>query len=307
MTSPIRTEGLTRRFGDREAIRDLDLTVNAGSIYGLIGPNGAGKTTTIRTLINLLSPSHGRASVLGVDSRRLGRDELARIGYVGDLASLPGWMTTDQLIRYTRRFYPTWDGQFEAELLRDFRLPGDRKVGRLSRGEKAKLALLLAMAPRPELLLLDEPFSGLDPLVREEISQGALALTGDAGWTILIASHDIAEVERLVDHVGFIEGGRLCFSESLVELQTRCQEVQVILAGNGAAPVDAGEPWPGDWLDIQRSGRVARFLDRNYSAERSAAEIRRRFTGVERIDAAPASLERIFLAHARAGRKGIES
>src|SRR4051812_12855846 len=164
----IETKNLTRRFGRAEAVHGVNLVVPAGSVFALLGSNGAGKTTTIKMLVNLLRPSAGEARVLGVDSRKLGERELAQLGYVSENQQLPLWMTVRQFFDYCRPFYPTWDRALEKTLLARFDLPLGRKLAQLSRGMLMKAALLSSLAYRPKLLVLDEPFSGLDPLVRDE-------------------------------------------------------------------------------------------------------------------------------------------
>ncbi len=201
MNSVITTQNLTRRYGEVAAVSGLTLTVPEGSIYAFLGANGAGKTTTIKTLMNILTPSSGSARVLGVNSTLLGPKEFAQIGYVSENQRLPEWMTVEQLINFCRPMYPTWDPAFCTKLLEEFDLPLDRKLKHLSRGMKMKAALLTSLAYRPRLLVLDEPFSGLDPLVRDEVIRGMLELTEQENWTVLISSHDIDEVERLADWV----------------------------------------------------------------------------------------------------------
>src|SRR5436305_9308590 len=170
----IETIGLTRRFGRMDAVHELNLVVPTGSVFALLGPNGAGKTTTLKVLMNLLEPTAGSARVLGVDSRKLGEKERAQIGYVSENQQMPLWMTVQQLLDYCRPFYPTWDRQLEKNLLAQFDLPPERKLSALSRGMAMKASLLSSLAYRPKLLVLDEPFSGLDAVVRDEFIRGLL-------------------------------------------------------------------------------------------------------------------------------------
>jgi ABC-2 type transport system ATP-binding protein len=219
MTAVIETVNLTRRFGRLDAVEGLNLRVEAGNIFALVGPNGAGKTTTIKLLLNLIRPTRGHAVVLGTDSRRLGPRELGRIGYVSENQRLPDWMTPSQLIAYVRPLYPMWDDTLCRKLQHDLALTADDMPLRtLSRGTRMKAALLVSLAYRPELIILDEPFTGLDPLVREELIRALLELTGEYKWTTLISSHDIDEVERLADSIGFIDSGRMLFTESVQTL-----------------------------------------------------------------------------------------
>jgi ABC-2 type transport system ATP-binding protein len=221
MAYAIDTVELTRRFGRLEAVSALNLRVPGGSVFGLIGPNGAGKTTTIKLLMKLIRPSGGSASVLGIDSRRLRHVDFERIGYVSENQRLPLWMTPSQLFEYCRPFYRTWDEGLCRKLAADLRLPADAPLRTLSRGARMKAALLSSLVYRPELIVLDEPFSGLDPLVRDELTRALLGLAADSSCTILISSHDVEELERLVDWIGFIDGGRLIFVEPVAALLDR--------------------------------------------------------------------------------------
>ena len=256
----IETTQLSRRYWRTEAVRDLNLAVPAGSVFALLGPNGAGKTTTIKMLVNLLSPTAGSARILGVDSRSLGERELAQLGYVSENQQLPLWMSVRQLLDYCRPFYPTWDPALEKTLLAQFDLPPERKLKHLSRGMLMKAALLSSLAYRPKLLVLDEPFSGLDPLVRDEFISGVLEVSDAGGWTVLVSSHDIEEVERLADHVGVIESGRLHLSEPAEALQGRFRRVEVTGAPDGAAPA-------ADQIVWERAGTLTRFVETRYAGE----------------------------------------
>src|SRR3954468_6856104 len=215
----IETHTLSRRFGKMDAVHELNLGVPAGSIFALLGPNGAGKTTPIKGLMNLLPTPTGAASVLGVDSRKRGEREFAQIGYVSENQQMPLWMTVRQLLDYCRPFYPTWDCDLERTLLAQFALPEDRKLKHLSRGMLMKAALLSSLAYRPKLLVLDEPFSGLDPLVRDEFIRGVLEVSASGDWTVLVSSHDIEEIERLCDRVALLDHGRLQLNETTEALQ----------------------------------------------------------------------------------------
>ena len=290
----IETHNLTRRFGRTEAVHELNLAVPAGSVFALLGPNGAGKTTTIKMLMNLLVPTVGVAHVLGVNARQLGERELAQIGYVSENQQLPLWMTVRQLLDYCRPFYPTWDRELEKVLLERFALPESRKLGQLSRGMTMKAALLSSLAYRPKLLVLDEPFSGLDPLVRDEFIKGVLEVSALGDWTVFVSSHDIDEVERLADHVAMIEEGRLRLSESAEALQGRFRRVEVTGAASTFMP-------GADWLDWEQAGLLTKFVETRYAGEATERAWRERF-GSDRVTAQPMTLREIFLTLARAGR-----
>jgi ABC-2 type transport system ATP-binding protein len=290
MTPVIATHRLARRFGRSDAVDDVSLSVEAGSIYGFLGPNGAGKTTTIKLLMNILEPSRGNASVLGVDSRQLAPADFARIGYVSENQKLPQWMTVPRFLSYCRAFYPTWDERLEQDLLRRLDLPARKNLKSLSRGMRMKAALVSSIAYRPKLLVLDEPFSGLDPLVRDELMDCILGMSAETDWTVFISSHDLAEIESVASHIGYIDQGRLRFSEELPSLQARFREVQV----NGVAHREA--PWPKDWIRPSATGTVTRFVVSRYSEETTPAEIRALFPACETWEARPMSLREIFVA-----------
>jgi ABC-2 type transport system ATP-binding protein len=299
----IETHQLTRRFGRTVAVQGLDLAVPAGSVLALLGANGAGKSTAIKMLMNLLPPTGGDARVLGVDSRRLGERERAQIGYVSENQKLPLWMTVRQLLDYCRPFYPTWDAALEAKLLTQFDLPGDRKLKHLSRGMLMKAALLASLAYRPKLLVLDEPFSGLDPLVRDELVRGMLEASELGDWTVLVSSHDIEEVERLADHVALLDAGRLQFSETTDALLGRFRRIEVTVPDGKSAPAQAA---PG-WLELEQTGGLMRWVETRYDAAATERACRERFPGGT-VVASPMTLREIFITLARANRilsKGV--
>jgi ABC-2 type transport system ATP-binding protein len=294
MTSAIETFDLTRRFGRSEAVNRLSLRVPAGSVFALIGPNGAGKTTTIKVLMNLLRPSRGRAIVLGTDSRHLGPREFARIGYISENQHLPDWMTTDQLLDYVRPFYPTWDAALCQKLRSDLGLTASTPLRSMSRGTKMKASLLSSIASRPELLVLDEPFTGLDPLVRDELIRALLELPGDHPWTVFISSHDIDEVERLADWIAFIDRGGLVFAEPVSALLNRFRLIEIV-APNGSTP--SLPVVPGWWLQGV-AGRTLRFIDSAFDASDASARLAAAFPGAEIRDQ-PISLREIFVGLVR--------
>jgi ABC-2 type transport system ATP-binding protein len=180
----IEIRGLRKQFRKTVAVDGLNLDVPEGAVTAFLGPNGAGKTSTIKCLLNLHTPDDGSARVLGVDSRRLGPEVFQQVGYVSENQELPLWMTVRQFIDYCRPMYPGWDAAFADRLLREFDLPPDSTLKALSRGMRMKAALLSSLAYRPKLVVLDEPFSGLDPLVRDEFIRGMLELTENEGCSV---------------------------------------------------------------------------------------------------------------------------
>ena len=293
----IEIEGLWRRFGRFDAVKGLSLSVPEGSAFALIGANGAGKTTTIKTLMNLIEPNRGRATVMGVDSRRLGPREYARIGYVSENQELPERLTVGQFLAYLRPFYPTWDEGLEAALLGQTQLPPRRRIGDLSHGMRVKLALTSALAFRPTLLVLDEPFSGLDPLVRDEFMELLLGQIGQA--TLLVSSHELGEIEGVATHVGFIDEGRLLFQEPMDDLIARVREVHVTLEGDAVPPATP----PPSWLNVRAAGSVVSFVDTRFDEAGLKAQVSAALGQVRRIEVRPIELRSIFTTIARSIRK----
>jgi ABC-2 type transport system ATP-binding protein len=294
--SAIHTENLTKKFWRVEALNGLNLDVPEGAVYALVGPNGAGKTTAIKILMNIFGPTGGHAEVLSVESTRIAGQPFTSIGYVSENQELPEWMRVGALLEYLRPFYPSWDRTLEDDLIRQFDLPRDRKLSNLSRGMRMKAALASALAYHPKLIVLDEPFTGLDPLVRDELIQGLLERAEES--TILVSSHDLAEIESFASHVGYLEQGRLRFSEELTQLVERFREVQVTFDGAARLP----EKPPESWMQINSSAAVVRFIEDRFDPERTRTDIRGAFGEVRDVTFSPMTLREIFLAMAKAGR-----
>jgi len=294
----IHTENLTRHFRHVEAVNGLTMDVPAGAIFALVGPNGAGKSTTIRTLVNLLQPTAGRAEVLGVDSRKLGPSQFRQLGYFSEDQLPPGWMRTGEFLDYCSHFYPDWDPALAQSLVSLFQLPLDRKLSRLSRGMRVKAMLASSLAYRPRLIILDEPFSGLDALVRDQLTEAILDRTPEA--TVLISSHDLAEIESFASHIAFLEAGQLLFVQETAQLLERFREVEVTLDDPAPPPTQ----WPAGWLNPESISVVVRFTDSHFDAMETEATVRRMWPGVRQVTARPLPLRSIFVALAKTGRLG---
>ncbi len=292
----IRTENLWKRFRHHDAVRGISFSVPEGSAYALIGANGAGKTTTLKILMNILEPSSGSATVLGIDSRRISPRELNRIGYVSENQQMPERLTVDEYFSYLRPFYQRWDRRLETSLRVQLRLPATRRIGELSHGMRMKMALACALPFHPSVLILDEPFSGLDPLVRDEFMEGVLGQAGET--TILISTHELGEIEGVATHVVFLEEGELLFDEPMEQLRARFRVVRIVFDHPAHAPQ---EPSP-DWLQLTAEGNTLQFIDSRFSERRSRENLNARFPGIRSIDIEPVPLRTIFTSLARAVR-----
>jgi len=295
---------LWKKFGRHEAVRGLSFSVPEGSAFALIGANGAGKTTTIKVLMNIVEPTRGTVEVLGVDSRKISPRELGQIGYVSENQDMPQKLTVEEFLAYLRPFYPTWDKELEKSILSQLRLPLDRKICDLSHGMRMKMSLACALPFRPKLLVLDEPFSGLDPLVRDEFMEGLLQQAGE--MTILISSHELGEIDGVATHVAFLDEGRLLFEESMSDLVARFREVHVTLERNGSQNRDelVAAPFPKCWLRVRSVGNVLSFVDTQFSEGDVGERLRALVGNVRTVDAQPMALRSIFTTLARAAREG---
>jgi ABC-2 type transport system ATP-binding protein len=296
MTAAIQCTDLTKRYRRLQALERVSLEVPASAVYALVGPNGAGKTTWIKILMNLIPATSGAAQLLGMPYQNIRGRAYNQIGYVSENQDIPEWMKVADLLAYLRPFYPTWDRELEFALLKQFDLPRDKKIKTLSRGMKMKLALASALAFHPKLIILDEPFGGLDPLVRDQLVEGLLERASEA--TIFISSHDLAEIESFASHVGYLEQGHLRFSEEMSSLSARFREVEITFAQEAGLP----SPLPPTWLQPKSSGAVLRFVASQFHEQRTAAEIHQLFAQPEQIknvEFRPMTLREIFLAMAR--------
>jgi ABC-2 type transport system ATP-binding protein len=233
----IETHGLTKHYDKVEAVRDLSLAVERQQITGFLGRNGAGKSSTIKMLLGMIRPTAGVGRVLGYDIADPAQslEIRRRIAYVGEDKGLYGYMTVAELIRFTRSFYPDWQPDIEARLLREYQLPPGRKVQAISKGMRTKLALLLALARRPELIILDEPSEGLDPVATEELLQ-TLREVRDSGTSIFFSSHQLSEVEQVADRVLMIDRGHLVMNTLLSDLLNNYRNITVEFPAQDPVP-----------------------------------------------------------------------
>lgn len=259
----IHVDKVSKAFGGTQALDEVSLAVQRGQITGVLGANGAGKSTLLRTIIGLYLPDRGRVETLGCAARDLAPKELARIGYVHQEGELLNWMTVGQLLRYVAAYYPNWNTALEAKYVADFEVNTKARVGSLSPGERQKVAILIAIGFEPELLILDEPASALDPIARARFLDLLLELIQTEGRTILISSHILSDVEKVIDHVVIMDRGRIVRDTGFDDLREEYARVRLtVLQG----PLPAQLPFAGV-LDCQRNDSGALLTVHSQSPE----------------------------------------
>ena len=288
MKSPLITHQLTKRFDHhRTAISELSLEIPAGRVIGLLGRNGSGKTTLINLACGLVLPSYGTCQTLSRASVDLDEAELTRLGVVFQESRFLDWMSVRQQLNFHASFYPQWDKVREERLLRELELDPTRRISELSTGDRQKLGIILGVCHHPSLLLLDEPVSALDPIARSRMLSFLVDLVAEDGSTVMISSHILSDVEKIIDWVVCLDAGRLVVNSSLDELQESYAE-WLVHSPNGALPVRFPEPWV---LTAEGDGHQAR-LQVQLPADAEA----RRFSSLygATIERRPLNLEAIF-------------
>jgi len=287
--SVISIRNLSRRFGSKAALNDVSFEVSRGCVFGLVGENGAGKSTLIKHLLGLWRAESGSVRVFGTDPVADPVSVLARIGYLSEQPDLPDWMRVHEYLRYMRAFYPNWDTRYAGELLEQFGLDPTKRLRVLSKGQRAKLGLLGAQAHRPELLLLDEPSSGLDPIVRNDILAAVIRTVADAGKTVFFSSHLLEEIERVSDYIAMLHQGKLVLCGPLDEIKNQHRRITLRFEIQQTRPPKV----PGA-LAVTGTGREWTVICNRSRIELPAIN---RF-GASITDEHAASLNEIFVAHA---------
>jgi len=288
----VELEDLSRRFGTTLALDGVSMRVEQGCVYGLVGANGAGKTTLIKHILGLLRAKIGSVRVFGLDPVREPVAVLRRIGYLSEERELPEWMRVDELMRYTQAYHPNWDQAYADELLRSFGLDGSKKVKELSKGMRAQTGLIAAVAHRPELLLLDEPSTGLDAVVRRDILNAVIRAVADEGRTAIFSSHLLDEVEQMSDDITMIDQGRLVLQGSVDDIK----EEHHLLSIRFPDALDAPPQFEGILSAEGREHMWNVVCNGGHRQVREAFETR----GGEVLYSRNASLQEIFVA--RVGR-----
>lgn len=289
-------QGLSRAFGASKALNDVTLQLKPGLVYGLVGSNGAGKSTLIRHLLGLMKPQQGTVRVLGLDPVKSPVEVLAHIGYLSEERDLPEWMRIDELLRYTSAFYPGWDYEYAKDLLRTFDLDPAKKVKHLSKGMRAQAGLIVAVAHRPRLLLLDEPSTGLDAVIRKDILNAIIRTVADDGRTALFSSHLLDEVEQMSDELFMLDRGRIVLRGSVDGIKQR----HVVAHLTNFSHADESPEFSG-LISAERAGnqwRVVCELTPDDSGNLPQSLVER---GIVVSSVRVASLQEIFVA--RAGRE----
>jgi ABC-2 type transport system ATP-binding protein len=280
---------LSRQFAATKALDDVSLTISRGGVFGLIGGNGAGKTTLIKHLLGMLRAQSGSVRVFGLDPVQNPVGTLGRIGYLSEDRDLPEWMSVRELMRYTQAFYPTWDATYAGQLREMFDLDPRSKINKLSRGQRARVGLLVALAHRPELLVLDEPSSGLDPVVRRDILGAIIRTIADEGRTVLFSSHLLDEVERVADQVTIIHRGRLILTATMDDIKENHRRITLRFR----EPLDQPPMLVGA---ISHAGNGAEWT---YVCNGASQQLRRaaESIGATVVDDTALSLDEIFVSH----------
>lgn len=288
MTQPmVQLKNLGRKFGSAHAVIDLSLDIAQGSTLGLLGMNGAGKSTTLRMLMGLLRPGTGEACIDGRSVFKHGPKLRQMIGYVPEQPTVYRWMTVGEAMRFCQKLQPGWDDASAKELLRMFRLDASKRVNTLSKGMATKLHLLLALAHRPRVLILDEPLSGLDPVVRDEFLEGVLAGICERDCTVVLSSHHVDEVQRLADHVAIMHEGRLLLEGETHTLLHETCRLRLTLADS-----EIRLPSPPGTIRSRCDRRVCEITVRPCHAETIDAV--RNTAGVVQVQSEALSLEEVF-------------
>ncbi len=267
MNFVVSTKSLSKNYSGKTVLDDITLNIPKGRVFTLLGPNGSGKTTFLKILTGLVLPSNGEGFCLGLNIVTSGREIRKKTCLVSEEPRLYDFLSVEEMVRFCRELYPRWNNRFMEEHLKRFNIPVTEKIKNLSHGTRKQLALLIALAPEPELLLLDEPASGFDPLFRRRFLNTALEKTIGEGKTVVIASHQLGEIERVADHIAFLNRGRVIAQKSLQEIKDNMKQIRIVFQSDPPASLFSME---GIFGVTRRGNTFLIQVDKNFEAVRQA-------------------------------------
>lgn len=286
----IKTENLIKKYDSNFfALDELNMNVPEGAVYGFVGRNGAGKTTTLRAFMSLLKPTSGHIEVLGTNPWNMSKNIREQIGYTSDSMQLIPWLKVGDMINCNASFYENWDKNYVEQWVKRLNLPLNKRVFSLSRGNRQKLGLVMAIGHRPKVLILDEPAGGLDPIARKEFLESIIQLIHESGTTIILSSHQMSDLERIAEHIGIIDNGKMKVETTLEELKETTRTIRI------ASKTKFDKPNDKDIIKFESFANTASITYKNFNQQKFS-QIKQQFRNIDlQIDSL--SLEEIFLAY----------
>lgn len=286
----IKTKNLVKKYdSDFFALNGLDMNVPEGVVYGFVGRNGAGKTTTLRAFMSLLKPTSGEISVLGTNPWNMPKNIREKIGYTSDSMQLIPWLKVGEMINCNASFYENWDKDYVEQWVKRLNLPLNKRVFSLSRGNRQKLGLVMAIGHRPKVLILDEPAGGLDPIARKEFLESIIQLIHESGTTIVLSSHQMTDLERIAEYIGIIDNGKMKVETTLEELKETTRTIRIASKNKFDKPNDK------DIIKFESFNNTASITYKNFN-EQKFSQLKQQFKDSD-IQLNSLNLEEIFLAY----------
>lgn len=286
----VQTKNLIKSYGKHNALDSLNMNVKEGVVYGLLGKNGAGKTTTLRMIMSLLKPTNGSIDVMGYEPTKMPIKQRQKIGYASDSMQLIPWLKVGEILNYNGSFYDTWDKEYVKQWADRLGLSLDKRVFQLSRGNRQKLGLIMAIGHRPKLVVLDEPAGGLDPIARKEFLESIIELIHELGTTIILSSHALSDLERISDYIGIIDQGKMQVEMSLEDLKSSTRQIKIV-SKNKLENISFE-----DTLKLNSTEHLITGIFKNWTDDKSK-KIIQKFPNAT-VEIQNLNLEEIFLAYA---------